>query len=29
MEKRSLERRPGYGEHRKKIPALFPWFPKM
>ena len=28
MEKRSLERRPGYGEHRKKIPALLPWFPK-
>lgn len=28
MEKRSLARRPGYGEHRKKVPALFPWFPK-
>jgi steroid 5-alpha reductase family enzyme len=28
MEKRSLERRPGYGELRKKIPALIPWFPK-
>ena len=28
MEKRSLARRPGYGEHRKKIPALLPWFPK-
>jgi len=28
MEKRSLERRPGYEEHRKKVPALFPWFPK-
>jgi steroid 5-alpha reductase family enzyme len=28
MEKRSLERRPGYREHSKKIPALFPWFPK-
>lgn len=28
MEKRSLERRPGYGEHKKKIPALLPWFPK-
>ncbi|OGO17445.1 MAG: hypothetical protein A2Z15_00055 [Chloroflexi bacterium RBG_16_50_11] len=28
MEKRSLERRPGYGEHRKKISALVPWFPK-
>lgn len=28
MEKRSIERRPGYGEHRKKTPALFPWFPK-
>jgi steroid 5-alpha reductase family enzyme len=27
MEKRSLARRPGYGEHRKKIPALLPWFP--
>jgi steroid 5-alpha reductase family enzyme len=28
MERRSLERRPGYDELRKKIPALFPWFPK-
>jgi steroid 5-alpha reductase family enzyme len=28
MEKRSLERRPGYAELKKKIPALFPWFPK-
>jgi len=28
MEKRSLERRPGYEAHRKKIPALIPWFPK-
>jgi steroid 5-alpha reductase family enzyme len=28
MEKRSLERRPGYAELRKKIPVLFPWFPK-
>jgi steroid 5-alpha reductase family enzyme len=28
VEKRSLERRPGYAEIRKKIPALLPWFPK-
>jgi len=28
MEKRSLERRPGYEKLRKKIPALFPWFPR-
>ncbi len=28
MEKRSLKRRPGYGELKKKIPALIPWFPK-
>jgi steroid 5-alpha reductase family enzyme len=29
MEKRSLERRPGYDEHRKHMPALFPWFKKV
>ena len=28
MERRSLERRPGYDEHRKKISILIPWFPK-
>lgn len=27
MEKRSLERRPGYAEHRKKTSALMLWFP--
>jgi steroid 5-alpha reductase family enzyme len=26
MEKRSLERRPGYAEVRKKIPMFLPWF---
>jgi steroid 5-alpha reductase family enzyme len=26
MEKRSLERRPGYAEVRKKIPVFLPWF---
>ena len=29
MEKRSLERRPGYRDLRKKLPVLIPWFPKM
>ena len=28
MERRSLERRPGYDEHRKKVSILIPWFPK-
>jgi len=28
MEKRSLARRPGYAETRKKIPVFLPWFPK-
>lgn len=28
MDKRNLERKPGYEEHMKKVPALFPWFPK-
>ena len=28
MEKRNLERRPDYSGIRKKIPVLFPWFPK-
>ena len=28
MEKHSLERRPGYDEHRKHTPVLLPWFKK-
>jgi steroid 5-alpha reductase family enzyme len=28
MEKRSLARRPGYAELRRKIPMFLPWFPK-
>ena len=28
MDKRNLERRPGYDEHIKKVSALIPWFPK-
>jgi steroid 5-alpha reductase family enzyme len=28
MDKRNLERKPGYKEHIRKVPALFPWFPK-
>ena len=28
MDKRSLDRRPGYQEHMKKVSALIPWFPK-
>jgi steroid 5-alpha reductase family enzyme len=28
MDKRSLDRRPGYEEHMKKVSALIPWFPK-
>lgn len=28
MDKRSLERRPGYEEHMKRVSALIPWFPK-
>ena len=28
MDKRNLERKPGYEEHMKRVPALFPWFPK-
>lgn len=27
MEKRHLERRPGYEDHRKKVSVLIPWFP--
>jgi len=27
MDRRSLERRPGYQEHMKKVSALIPWFP--
>ena len=28
MDKRNLAKRPGYAAIKKKIPALFPWFPK-
>lgn len=28
MDKRNLDRRPGYDEHMKKVSALIPWFPK-
>jgi steroid 5-alpha reductase family enzyme len=28
MDKRNLERKPGYEEHMRKVPALFPWFAK-
>jgi steroid 5-alpha reductase family enzyme len=28
MDKRNLVKRPGYAAVKKKIPALFPWFPK-
>jgi steroid 5-alpha reductase family enzyme len=28
MDKRNLARRPAYEEHRKRVPALFPWFPR-
>jgi len=28
MDKRNLERKPGYREHMKKVPALVPWFSK-
>jgi len=28
MDKRSMDRRPGYEEHMKKVSALIPWFPK-
>ena len=28
MEKRNMERRPGYEERRKKVSALIPWIPK-
>jgi len=28
MDKRSLDRRPGYEEHMKKVSGLIPWFPK-
>lgn len=28
MDKRSMERRPAYAEHMKKVPAFLPWFPK-
>ncbi|MCK4697289.1 MAG: DUF1295 domain-containing protein [Dehalococcoidia bacterium] len=28
MDKRNLERRPGYEEHMRKVSAFIPWFPK-
>jgi steroid 5-alpha reductase family enzyme len=28
MDKRNMASRPDYKEHRKKVPALFPWFPR-
>jgi len=28
MEKRNLERRPGYEELKKKVPVFLPWFPR-
>ena len=28
MDKRNLERKPGYEEHMRRVPALFPWFLK-
>ncbi|MCB0640789.1 MAG: DUF1295 domain-containing protein, partial [Phaeodactylibacter sp.] len=28
MEKRNLARRPDYAEVMKRVPRLFPWFPK-
>jgi len=28
IDRRSLQRRPGYGEHIEKVSALIPWFPK-
>lgn len=28
IDKRSLERRPGYEEHMKRVSALIPWFPR-
>jgi steroid 5-alpha reductase family enzyme len=28
MDRRSLDRRPGYAQHIKKISALIPWFPR-
>jgi steroid 5-alpha reductase family enzyme len=28
MDKRNLASRPAYEEHRKRVPALFPWFPR-
>lgn len=28
MDKRNLERRPGYQEHMRKVSAFIPWFPK-
>jgi steroid 5-alpha reductase family enzyme len=28
MDRRNLERRPGYAEHMKKVSAIIPWFPK-
>jgi steroid 5-alpha reductase family enzyme len=28
MEKRNIERRPDYGEHKKKVSILIPWFPR-
>jgi len=28
MDKRNLERRPGYEEHMRRVSAFIPWFPK-
>ncbi|MEO1437960.1 MAG: DUF1295 domain-containing protein, partial [Bacteroidota bacterium] len=28
IDKRSIERRPHYAEHMKKVSGLIPWFPK-
>jgi steroid 5-alpha reductase family enzyme len=28
MDKRNLERRPGYAEHMKQVSAIIPWFPR-
>ena len=28
IDARSKERRPGYEEHMRRVPAIFPWFPK-
>ena len=29
IDKRSLERRPGYGDHMQKVSACIPWFPRQ